>query len=65
MNLEPTAAQSVYLAHAADNRTAAGAEALDNVRIKYLASAAAWEGLADLSAKTAILRAARLDEPHA
>ena len=55
--------QKLYLSYAANDRAAAGLEALANVRRKHLTSAATWEGLAHLAGKTAISRT--IDQQHA
>ena len=55
--------QNLYLSHAANDRAAAGLEALANVRRKHLTSAATWEGLAHLAGKTGTFRTT--DKHHA
>lgn len=60
MDLQLHDLEDFYLAHAAKDRVAAGLEALENVRGKHLTSAATWEGLARLAAKTKAAREGRL-----
>jgi hypothetical protein len=51
-----------YLAREADARSAAGEQALENVRQKHLTAAATWAALAHSARKMAELRARRLVE---
>jgi hypothetical protein len=59
MNIDQPGSQRFYLALAAKDHAAADAGVLANVRDKHLASAATWEGLANLAGRTAAGRDAR------
>ena len=54
--------QTVYAARAKADRSAAAGEALGNVRVKHLASAAAWEALATTARKIEEARERRLSD---
>jgi hypothetical protein len=54
--------RTVFAARAKADRSAAAEEALDNVRGKHLASAAAWDALATTAGKTEEAREKRLSD---